>query len=422
MRLLYTILLTLATPFILLRLLWRSIRQKAYRQRIIERFAFYPPLENKQSVWIHAVSVGETHAAFPLIHFLVQQYPQFTILVTTTTPTGSAEILKQFGDHVLHYYTPYDLPRVVNRFLKKMSPRLCIIMETELWPNLLHYTHKKNIPILLANARLSERSFKGYQRIRGLMREMLNCFTTIAAQSAEDGERFLKSGLNKNKLLITGNIKFDASIPANLIENAQALRAHWQQRPTWIAASTHEGEEEMILRAHKKILHAFPNALLILVPRHPERFNKVANLCRINFSVARRNENQLPDEHTQIYLGDTMGELRLLYASSDVAFMGGSLIPIGGHNPIEPALLSLPIINGPYFHNFKMITTQIEQAGGLKIIHTAEELADLVILLLKEPDLRQHYGDNAKKVCLAHSGALQMLCEWVNTQLAIFNK
>lgn len=417
MRLLYTILLTLATPFILLRLLWRSTRQKAYRQRIIERFAFYPALKNKQSIWIHAVSVGETHAAFPLIKFLVQQYPQFKILVTTTTPTGSAEILKQFGDQVLHYYTPYDLPIIINRFLKKMQPRLCIIMETELWPNLLHYTHKKRIPILLANARLSEKSFQGYKKISSLMRNMLNCFTTIAAQSAEDGERFLKLGLDKNKLLVSGNIKFDTSMPANLSENAQALRAHWQQRPTWIAASTHDGEEEIILHAHKKILQQFPNALLILVPRHPERFNKVANLCRANFSVARRSENQLPEDNTQIYLGDTMGELRLLYAASDVAFVGGSLVPIGGHNPIEPALLNLPIINGPHFHNFKMITTQIEQAGGLKIIHDGDELAALVILLLKDPHLRQQYGENARKLCLSHSGALQLLCEWVEKQI-----
>lgn len=417
MRLLYTILLTLATPFILLRLLWRSTRQKAYRQRIIERFAFYPALRNKKSLWLHAVSVGETHAAFPLIKFLIQHYPQFQILVTTTTPTGSAEILKQFGDQVLHYYTPYDLPLIINHFLKKMQPRLGIIMETELWPNLLHYTHKKNIPLLLANARLSEKSAKGYRKISGLMREMLNCFTTVAAQSAEDGERFLQLGLDKNKLLVTGNIKFDTHMPANLSENAQALRAHWQQRPTWIAASTHEGEEEMILKAHAKILQSFPNALLILVPRHPERFNKVASLCRNQFNVARRSEHQLPEENTQIYLGDTMGELRLLYAASDVAFVGGSLVPIGGHNPIEPALLNLAIINGPHFHNFKMITTQIEKAGGLKIINNTEELADFVILLLKQPDLRQHYGENARKLCLSHSGALQMLCDWVDKQL-----
>lgn len=418
MRLLYTILLTLATPFILLRLFWRSIRQKAYRERIIERFAFYPGLSNKKSLWLHAVSVGETHAAFPLIKFLIQQYPQFQILVTTTTPTGSAEVLKQFGDQVLHYYTPYDLPLIIRRFLKKMQPRLCIIMETELWPNLLYYTHKKNIPILLANARLSERSAKGYQKIHSLVCEMLNCFTTVAAQSAEDGERFLKLGLAKEKLFITGNIKFDTQMPANLVENAQALRTHWQQRPTWIAASTHEGEEEAVLSAHKKILQIFPNALLILVPRHPERFNKIANLCRSNFTIARRSENQLPEESTQIYLGDTMGELRLLYAASDVAFVGGSLVPIGGHNPIEPALLNLPIVNGPHFHNFKMITTQIENAGGLKIINNEQELSDWVIRLLREPDLRQHYGENARNLCLAHSGALQMLYDWVNKQLA----
>lgn len=419
MRLLYTILLTLATPFILLRLFWRSTRQKAYRQRIIERFAFYPALKNQQSLWIHAVSVGETHAAFPLIKFLVQHYPQFKILVTTTTPTGSAEILKQFGNQVLHYYTPYDLPSIINRFLKKMRPRLCIIMETELWPNLLYYSHKKNIPILLANARLSEKSFRGYKKISSLVRDMLNCFTTVAAQSAEDGERFLKLGLIKNKLLITGNIKFDTSMPANLSENAQALRAHWQQRPAWIAASTHEGEEELILQAHKKILQHFPNALLILVPRHPERFNKVANLCRADFSIARRSEHQLPEDNTQIYLGDTMGELRLLYAASDVAFVGGSLVPIGGHNPIEPALLNLPIINGPHFHNFKMITTQIELAGGLKIIHNTEELAQWVVSLLQDPNLRQHYGENARKLCLSHSGALQLLCGWVEKQLKL---
>lgn len=418
MRILYTFLLYLATPFILLRLVWRSFFQKAYRQRLSERFAFFPLAVKNNSIWIHAVSVGETHAAFPLIRSLLKKNPRYTLVVTTTTPTGSAEITKQFSDQVIHVYTPYDLPSVIKRFLRKIKPKLIIIMETELWPNLLHYAHKRSIPILLANARLSERSMKGYRHIQSLTKPMLNNITTVAAQSKKDGERFCQLGLDPKKLIVNGNIKFDTAIPADLIENANALRAHWEQRPTWIAASTHEGEEKQIIQAHQLIQRYYPNALLILVPRHPERFNKVAALCENEkMKMARRSLHQLPCNETQIYLGDTMGELRLLYAASDIAFVGGSLMPIGGHNPIEPALLRLPIIMGPHCQNFIFITDLLVRQQGLRKVRDAKDLAQALTLLFKQPDLRQQIGESAYKACIANTGALEAIETWVDTHL-----
>lgn len=418
MRLLYTILLYLATPFILMRLLWRSLRQSAYRKRISERFALFPKLNAQKSIWIHAVSVGETHAALPLIKSILTTFPNYEVVVTNTTPTGSNEIQKFSYKKISYFYTPFDLPGVIKRFLKKTQPSLCIIMETELWPNLLHYTHKNQIPILLANGRLSDRSVAGYLRIPSLCKQMMECISTVAAQTKADGDKFLRLGLAPNKLLISGNIKFDTTTSADVIENANALRSHWQQRPTWIAASTHEGEEKIILDAHKKILTQFKNALLILVPRHPERFNKIAHLCEEEkFTPVRRSENKLPNEETQIYLGDTMGELRLLYAASDIAFVGGSLAPIGGHNPIEPALLRLPVITGPHTQNFTYVNQLLESCGALKQIDNADDLAEWVIQLMNSPSLRQQYGEEAYRACITEAGALNKLNKWIESYL-----
>lgn len=418
MRYLYTLLLYLAVPFIMLRLLWRSRSIKGYRHRWHERFGHIPTLPGNKNIWIHAVSVGEAITAIPLIKALQQQHPQYTILVTTTTPTGSEQVLKHLKNQVVHVYAPYDLPSIINRFLDRCNPTLCIIMETELWPNLLHAIHQRNIPILLANARLSEPSFRNYQRITKLTRQMLANLTWVAAQSDVDGERFTKLGLDHQKLTITGNIKFDLELPDTLLDDGKTLRAHWGDRPTLIAASTHEGEEAIILQAFKTIQQKYPNALLILVPRHPDRFEKVAKLCQsTGFSIVRRSLNQLPDKNTDILLGDTLGELRLFYTASDIAFVGGSLVPVGGHNLIEPAAVRLPIVTGNYLHNFTAISQLLKNADAALFVDDAASLSNAVIQLLDDRVHSQVMGERAYQVSAANSGALAKHLQWIDNNL-----
>lgn len=414
MRFLYTVLLYLTIPFILLRLLWRSRRLPAYRQRWLERFGFSSPISH--AIWIHAVSVGEIQAAIPLIQTLKNQY---LILVTTTTPTGSQRIREVFGDQVSHVYLPYDLPGALRRFLARAKPKLLILMETELWPNLLHACQQRAIPVILANARLSDSSTAGYQRFSHLTQRMLSQLTVIAAQSPVDAERFLALGANPQHMQVIGNIKFDSSLPADLPKKSSELRAQWgAERPIWIAASTHPGEEEQILEAFTLIKPKYPQLLLVLVPRHPDRFNSVATLCQqYAYTVARRSCHEKCTSQTEIYLGDTLGELLLLYAASDVAFVGGSLVPVGGHNVLEPALLRLPIITGPYQFNFADITRLLVEADALDQVTRVSQLAESVENLLRDAPRRQQMGDRAYNVVVQNRGALARLLVIVNTQI-----
>ena len=419
MRYLYTLLFYTALPFVLLRMLWRSRKIKGYRYRLLERFGYIDALDpNEKSLWLHAVSVGEAIAAVPLIKALFDDYPQYTLVVTTTTPTGSEQIHKHFGSRIRHVYFPYDLPGPVNRFLKRIHPQLAIIMETELWPNVLYYLHRKSIPILLANARLSERSMRNYQHIAQITRKMLSQITCVAAQSDLDGERFLQLGLTSNCLLVTGNIKFDLHLPESLIKEGKNLRRNWGLRPTLIAASTHHGEEIIILEAFRQLRHQFQDALLILVPRHPDRFDKVARLCEsTGFSIAKRSLNKIPHLQTDILLGDTMGELRLLYAASDVAFVGGSLVPIGGHNLIEPIAVRLPIVSGPNLQNFVAISDLLKTANALIIVSDSTSLFTNVARLFNDLQERKTLGEQAYQISIANTGALNKHIQWINTQL-----
>lgn len=420
MRFLYSLILTLALPLVLLRWLWRSRYTKGYRQRLSERFGFTPWImpSGSKTIWLHAVSVGEIIAATPLINALLQRYPQYELIVTTTTPTASAQVHKDFQDKVKHCYLPYDLPSAVNRFLKRTHPSLAIIMETELWPNLLYYTHKNAIPILLANARLSERSMRGYARIRQLTQQMLSQITCVAAQSKADGERFVQLGLNPAHLLNAGNIKFDLLLPPSLLADGQTLRSTWGTRPTFIAASTHENEESIILAAFAQIRQQQPDAFLILVPRHPDRFAKVARLCQTeNYRIVKRSLNEIPTADTDILLGDTMGELRLLYAASDIAFVGGSFVPIGGHNLIEPAALHLPILSGHHLHNFVAISKLLADAHALIIVDDASHLAAQILQLLANKSQRDAMGERAYQVSAANTGALERHLEWISNEL-----
>jgi 3-deoxy-D-manno-octulosonic-acid transferase len=409
LRYLYSCLFYLAVPFILSRLLWRSRTIPQYRQRWLERFAYFKVHKQQQhGIWLHAVSLGEFVAAIPMVRALLQQYPDLPLTITSMTITGSNRIYQEFGNQVYHYYVPYDLPSVVKRFLKKVQPKLIIILETELWPNILHYCGKQHIPVLLSNARLSQRSMQGYQRIAKSTRAMLQNITLLAAHAQTDAERFVELGLPASRVVITGSIKFEIVNSPSIFEQAAVLRHQFAQRLVWIAASTHEGEEKQVLNAFQTILKTVPEALLILVPRHPERFTQVKELCsKQGFHVITRSSGEPCSMITQIFLGDTMGELKLFYAASDVAFVGGSLVAIGGHNVLESIGLNIPTITGPNMFNFSEINTLLLQAKAIKQINNQAELAQAVISLLQEPTARAEMQRNGEKVLSQNRGALQ---------------
>jgi 3-deoxy-D-manno-octulosonic-acid transferase len=414
LRYLYTVLFYLALPLVFLRLLWRSRRSPLYRRRWLERLGF-SSYRLEQCILVHAVSLGETIAAVPLIKALRTKYPTIPLLVTNMTVTGSARVKAVFGDEVLNTYIPYDLPAALNRFFVRVKPKIVIVMETELWPNLFAVCKKNNIPLVVANARLSARSAKKYRLARFVLRQLFAAITMLAAQTKADADRFIALGMPEKKIKITGSLKFDIEFPKNLLAQKNMLRAQLgEERLIWIAASTHAGEDEKILAAHRLITAKIPQALLILVPRHPERFDFVATLVTTNgFKLARRGENAACDQATSVYLGDTLGEMLTLYAVSDVAFVAGSFAPIGGHNMIEPAALHKPIITGPSLFNFAEISDVLQAAGGLLKVTTSDQLANAVIKLFENTNQCQLMGKNAFKVVEENRGALDQQVEMI---------
>lgn len=415
MRYFYSFLFYLILPGVFLRMLWRSRRMPGYRWRWLERLGFYS-FGYKKCIWVHAVSVGETIAATPMILALQARYPQLPMLVTTMTPTGAQRVKQAFGETAKHAYIPYDLPDAAKRFINKMNPVVSIIVETELWPNMIHACYKKNVPVCLVNARLSAKSARGYHRIGSLAREMMQRLTLIAANGEPDAERFFALGASKNQLVITGNIKFDLTIPTDLSKTGSTLRESLgKDRFIWIAASTHEGEEEMILNVHKEIRAHHPHALLILVPRHPDRFESVAALCKQKFPTICRSQNQACTADTAVFLGDTMGEMLLYYSVADVAFVGGSLVPRGGHNILEPAAFSKPIITGTHIFNFAEIVSMFLAADAMKKITDTHELVGVLDSMIKNPKERLQMGQRALNLMNANRGALAR-------QLAVLEK
>ena len=405
-RYLYTFLFYLALPFVFLRLLWRSLRQPAYRKRMGERLGYYPFSLDK-CIWIHAVSVGETIAAIPLIKQLKSRYPHLPMLVTTMTPTGAERVKSAFGDTVMHAYLPYDLPGAIKRFINTMHPVICIIMETELWPNLLTVCHQYQLPISLLNARLSEKSAKGYQRIASLTRKMLHQINVIASHGQQDALRFIALGAPEERMKVTGNIKFDIEISADIPAKSALLREQLgKHKFIWIAASTHEGEEEIILAAHAKLRAVNPAALLILVPRHPDRFDAMTKLSEQTFATVRRSSNETCADNTAVYLGDTMGELLMMYGAADIAFVAGSLIPRGGHNMLEPGALGKPILTGEYLFNFAEISELFVSAHALIKVKDADTLAAQLISLMQDPQEQKKMGERALQVIAENRGAL----------------
>ncbi len=416
-RSLYTLLFHLGLPLVAGRLAWRAWQAPAYAKRIGERFAFGLPPLKPGGIWLHAVSVGESIAAAPLVRELLARYPQLPITITCMTPTGSERIQAMFGGaeyagRVQHCYLPYDLPWAAARFLDQVQPKLAVIMETELWPNHIHQCAKRGIPVALANGRLSERSARGYARFANLTAPMLAELDLLAVQTELEAERFRSLGARPECVEVTGSIKFDLTIDPALLTRAAALRQQWQatQRPVWIAASTHAGEDEIVLAAHRELLTHNPDALLILVPRHPERFNAVFELSqRQGFSARRRSTDEALLTSDQVLLGDTMGELLFLYALADIAFVGGSLVANGGHNLLEPAALGKPVLSGPHLFNFLEIAAQLRAAGALSEVADANGLAERVAQLWREPETALAMRDAGLAVMQANQGALARL-------------
>lgn len=408
----YTALFYLSLPLIVARLWWRGRRAPAYRQRIGERFGYFSQQISPAGIWVHAVSVGEVIAATPLVRALLQRHPNTAITITTMTPTGSERVQALFGETVNHVYAPYDLPHCVARFLRRVNPSLLVIIETELWPNTIHACAVRNIPVILANARLSEKSARGYQRFGALTTPMLHELSKVIAQNSEDGARFIQLGLPAQNLVVSGSIKFDISLDAELLARAERQRSEWREsgRFIWIAASTHVGEDEVVLQAHRQLLTQFPNALLILVPRHPERFNDVAKLIAgNNFKLIRRSASVDMANDISVLLGDTMGELLFFYGCADCAFVGGSLVARGGHNTLEPAAWGLPIITGMSDFNFREISSLLQRADALIVARDSTELSAELTELAGNAVLRSQRGDAAKGVIAANRGALEKL-------------
>ena len=420
MKLLYALLFYIALPFILIRLLWRGIRSPGYWQRWSERFGHSPLLtDDNPVIWIHAVSVGEVEATRPLVKTLFAEFPRHQIIITTMTPTGSARVKLLYGDSVMHCYIPYDVSFAVQRFLRRTHPQFGIIMETEIWPITLLTCQQLKIPLVLANARMSERSAKGYARFATFTKTILQSLHFIAAQSDADRQRFKLLGADIKNVHAIGNLKYEINLPASLMEQAAVMRNLWgNHRPTWVAASTHEGEEAIILNASRQVRATFPELLLIIVPRHPERFDRVTALSqRAGFKTLRRSEHRPCPSDVKVLIVDTMGELPLFYAASDVAFVGGSLMPVGGHNILEPAALARPIITGPHYFNFNEITKQFINADAAIQINDTEQLAETIIKLLQDSQQRDKMGKAALQLMANSQGASKRLVNLIKRHI-----
>ena len=419
-RYVYTLVLYLLTPVIIYRLAFRGLRARGYFSRWFERFGFFPDPGITNSIWVHAVSVGEVNAAAPLIDALRRRYVEHSFVITTVTPTGSDRVRQLWGDSVFHVYLPYDLPDAIRRFLRRIRPNIAVIMETEIWPNLYRQCDKFGVPVLIANARLSRKSLDGYGPVRPLVRAAIRSATFIAAQSQRDADRFLELGARPERVRVVGNLKYDMHVSQTLKPQAAQWREQWgPQRPVWIAASTHEGEELAVIEAHSHLLRRFPDALLLVAPRHPERFRPMVQLCRsYGFLTACRSEDVLAGPKTQCFVLDTLGELVPFCAAADVAFVAGSLDPIGGHNVLEPAALGIPVVVGPNTFNFADVTELLIEQGACVRIDEANALAATLQRLLGQPELRQRMGEAAMAVVESERGAVKRTLEIVQRTMA----
>jgi 3-deoxy-D-manno-octulosonic-acid transferase len=416
MRNLYSFLFYSAIPLIISRLWWRSLKNPAYRQRIFERFGFYQKTYKQNVIWFHAVSVGESEALFPLIRLIQTRQPQIQILITTTTPTGSARVQTVLGDSVQHVYLPYDLPDVVARFLKTFKPKIAVIVETEIWANLFHACEKNKIPLYLINARLSEKSVSGYQKIPSLVLPALNAMTKIATQTETDKTRFVQIGAKSENVQNLGNIKFDVTIDDDILSQGHALKNQlFKNRFVFLAASTHDSEEILLLDGYKNLKKQIPELLLAIAARHPERFAVVELLAKnADLKTVTRTSNQICEKETDVFLIDTLGELKLFYATADLAFVAGSFAPIGGHNVLEPAAVGVPVLFGLEMRNFALIAEKMLAENAAIQCENIEDLETKVIELYNQSELRKNLILNAKNFVAQNQGATEKIYNLLN--------
>jgi len=418
---LYALVLHLAFPVTLYHLVWRGLRQREYLRRWTERYGWLDgKLDLHDAIWVHAVSVGEVIAARPLVEGLLARHPERPLLVTTITPTGSERVRALWGDRVHHVYLPYDLRQMVRRFLDRARPSLAVIVETEIWLNLYVECERRGIPLMMVNARLSERSLRGYLPVRSLARLAMQSVDLVAAQSRADAERLAQIGARRESIVVTGNLKYDLALPEGVHEQALLWRRGWgERRPVWMAASTHGPEEADVLAAHQAVLEQHPDALLLWAPRHPERFGPAAALAQeAGLSLRTRRGQRLPVADTQVFVVDTIGELLWFFAAADLAFVGGSLCPVGGHNVLEPAALGVPSVVGPHTFNFAEVSHRLGKAGGLLQVDDAAAMAAAVRALLDDPARCRVMGEHARAEVLALGGAVGRTLDLADEVLA----
>ena len=427
-RFLFNLVFTLAIPFILMRMWLRGGSNPGYRQRWAERFAFFKFSGKVNGLLVHSVSVGETLAAELLVRSLQGAHPEKTITITTTTPTGSDQVKRLYADdlaagRIFHVYLPYDLPWLTTRFIHEIQPSICIIMETELWPNIIRSCNKQQVPVILANARLSAKSARGYAKFSKLTQPMLQGLDLVAAQHRDDAERFIGLGLAENRVDVTGSIKFDISVPELARQQGAELKQLWgEDRPVLVLASSHEGEDDLILKTYQQLLVNFPDLLLIVVPRHPERFDEVSALVLDReLNLIRRSEafqegSLQVSPSTQVYVADTMGEMLVMLAATDIAIIGGSFIEHGGHNPLEACALAKAVVMGPSDYNFAAISQQLINQGAMQQAR-ADQLTICLRQLLERPELRAEMGANGQRVVTDNQGAVGRLTELISAQV-----
>ncbi len=418
MRVFYSCLFCLLIPFILVRLIWRSIKAPAYRHRWGERFAFYNRKFTPNVIWFHAVSVGEAESLFPLVRKIQQQHPDAKLLITTTTPTGSARVKAVMQESVEHVYLPYDIPCVVSRFMRCFKPRIAVIMETEIWPNLFACCGSNEIPLYVINARLSEKSAGGYQKIPALIAPALAQAKLIATQTQDDALRFVAIGAKTETVRTLGNIKFDVEVPSDIVGQGLCLKADlFSGRFVWLIASTHKDEEAIFLEIYKELKLQIPEMLLVIVPRHPERFGEVKKLCEQHqLAVVMRTSGEACD-HADVYLADTMGELKMLYAASDATFVGGSMVSAGGHNILEALAVGTPVLFGPYMANFKEIAQGVLRHDAAIQCQNKNEIISAIIELYADAASRQSFAEKGRVFVRQNQGAVVRIVDILNQDI-----
>ena len=420
LRAAYSAVLYLLLPVTIYHLVWRGFRQRGYFQRWSERYGYYPgnAPETRSTIWLHAVSVGEVNAAAPLVNALLVRRPQVPLVITSITPTGSERVQALWGDRVRHVYLPYDLPGAMRRFLAQFRPGCALLMETELWPNLLFACRDANVPVSIVNARLSERSLRGYQVLAPLISRALQTVRRVCAQGRADARRYIQLGARPEATVETGNLKYDVAELDGLDAFVTIFHAHAGTRPTWIAASTHPDEETAVLVAHRALRQAYPDALMLWAPRHPERFKAAYEQARsFGFRTHSRSYQPLPGNDNAVFVIDTLGELGRFYACADVAFVGGSLQPVGGHNLLEPAAVGVPILTGPHLHNFSDIARQLSAAGAMEIVDSPEALGERLVELLESDEMRAHMGEAGRTLAIDGRGALERTWQAISDSL-----